>query len=118
MALDLESFGNIGRFSHGLVQHIEGLTVLTSDCSDFAGVEEVLAELVVGFPLRERAFFDQVVGSLKLTVPQIVPQQEVEESALTKFVGSNAGSVQGLEEVLSDAFVFVLFLVDSGVSVV
>jgi hypothetical protein len=37
---------------------------------------------------------------------------------LPQLIGSDASSIQGFEEMLSDAFVFVLFLVDTGVSVV
>jgi hypothetical protein len=118
LALNLESFGDIRGFSHSLVQHIECLSVLPSDCSDFASVEEIFAKLVIGFSLREGALIDQVIGSLKLTVPQIIPQQKVEDSALTQFVRSDTGSIQGLKKVLSDAFIFVLFLVDTGISVV
>lgn len=49
---------------------------------------------------------------------EIISEQKVEESALTKLVRSNAGSVQGFEEGFSDALIFVHFFMNSSVSVV
>ena len=118
LALDLESFGYIGRFSHCLVQHVQSLPVFPPDCLYFSSVEKVLAEFVVGPSFGERALLYQVVGSLEVAVFQIVPQKQVEDGALPNLVRSHTGAVQSFKEVLSDADVQIFFLVDSGVSMV
>ena len=118
MALDLESFGNIWGFSHGLVEHVQSLTVLPPDCLYLTSVEEIFAEFVVGPSFGEGALLNQIVGSLEVAVPEVVPQEQVEDGALSYLVGPHAGSVQSLQKVLSDADVQIFLLVDSGVSVV
>jgi len=58
LALNPETFSDVWRFSNGLAQHIKSFTVLSSDSFDLTGVEEIFAELVVGFTFREGALLN------------------------------------------------------------
>ena len=49
---------------------------------------------------------------------QVVSQQKIEQATLSNLVGSHACSVQGFQQMFSDVLVQVLFLMNSGVSVV
>ena len=49
---------------------------------------------------------------------EVIPQEKVEYSALSHLISSDTGSVQGFKEVFSDGLTGVLFLVNSGISMV
>ena len=49
---------------------------------------------------------------------QIVPQQKVKDGTLSDLISSNAGSVQSLQQILTNADVQSLLLVNTSVSVI
>jgi len=118
LAADLEALGSVGAFSDGLVEHVQRFAILPSHCLHAASVIEVFAELVVGLSFGEGTLFDQVVGSFEVAVAQVVPEQKVEESALSDFVSPHAGAVESLEEGFPDGEIRALPLVNSGKVVV
>ena len=105
MAGDLEAFSSVGRFSDGLVEHVQCLSVFPSHGLDTTGVVEIFAELVVGLSFGEGALFNQVVGGFEVAVAEIVSEEKVENGALADFIAPDAGSVKGFQQLLSDVLI-------------
>jgi len=76
-----------------LIEFVESLRVISSDCFDSTDVVHVLAMFVAEFSFREVAFLDQVVSCLDVVESQVVSDQKVKEGLLTHLVLSDVGSV-------------------------
>lgn len=58
LALNFKAFGWVWRFPDGLIQHIKSLSILSSDSSNSASIEEIFTKFVIVAAFGERTLLN------------------------------------------------------------